>query len=460
MTEVRTNMTNEEIWQAVLAQIQFHISKANFATWLKNTYILSKKDGGVVVSVPNNFSKEWLEHKYHKLIFKILYNLDSEIRDVQYMVERVLPKEREQTLLPPSPFSSREFQLEFQEFKTNKSTNLNPRYTFDNFIVGSFNELPHAAALAVTQHPGVVYNPLFIYGGVGLGKTHLIQAVGNQLAQDSPQKKVKYVSSEKFTSGVVSSIKNQQMDVFKMLYREVDILIIDDVQFLAGKEKTQEELFHTFNTLYGNNKQVVLSSDRPPRAIPALEERLRSRFEGGMIADIGVPDFETRMAILNTKVQEKGLELEQEVCEYIATHIQRNIRELEGAINRVLTFRRLNNKSPSLVEAKTLLKSVIQNPSRTVHPKKILQMVAEFYGLKESELIAPSRKKEIVRPRQIAMYLVREELKGSYPFIGKSFGGKDHTTAIYACQKIAKELQESEMLNDEINLIRQRIYSG
>jgi len=286
-------MNKEELWQALLAQIQFNISKANFATWFKNTGVFSKKGGEVVISVPNNFSKEWLENKYNKLIFKILHSLDEEIKEVKYNVDRPGLKTKEASASLAGSWLEAP-QLEFQEFKVNKETNLNPRYTFENFIVGPFNELPQAAAWAVAQNPGAVYNPLFIYGGVGLGKTHLLQAIGNEVVKKNPQKRIKYTSSEKFTSGIINSIKNRDVEKFKSLYKDVDILIIDDIQFLSGKEKTQEEFFHVFNNLYEKNGQIVLSSDRPPKAISALEERLRSRFEGGMIADIGLPDLETR----------------------------------------------------------------------------------------------------------------------------------------------------------------------
>jgi len=452
-------MNKDELWQAALAQLQFKISPANFATWLKNTFILSKKEGTLFVSVPNNFSKEWLEHKYNKIIFHAIRSLDSEVREIRYTVERTRPKPKETPLRPIS--ASQEDQMEFLAFKVDRSTNLNPRYSFDNFIVGAFNELAHAASLAVVKSPGTVYNPLFVYGGVGLGKTHLLQAIGNQIIREFPQKKLKYISSERFTSGVVSAIRNKNVDALRSLYRELDVLIIDDIQFLAGKDKTQEELFHTFNTLYEAGKQIIFSSDRPPKAIPSLEERLRSRFEGGMVADISLPDYETRMAILRVKMQEKELSLDSEILDYIVSHIQRNVRELEGALNRLAAFSRLNSgRTPAFGEAKTLLRTIIQSPNRVANPKKILQTVAEFYDLREKDLMALSRKKEVVRPRQIAMYLLREDLKGSYPFIGKRFGGKDHTTAIYACAKITKELQVSEVLVDEIALIRQRIYSG
>ena len=457
-------MVKEELWQAVLAQVQLNISQANFATWFKDTGIISYKEGQVMIYVPNSFAKEWLENKYGKTIFKILYNLDKEIKEVKYTVGKSELKviKRPQISLPNSGQLDRQFvgQLDFEEFKINKETNLNPKYTFENFIVGPFNELAQAAAWAITKKPGLVYNPLFIYGGVGLGKTHLLQAIGNTIIKNFSQKKIKYIPTEKFTAGVVSSIKNHDMENFKSKYRMIDVLIIDDVQFLAGKEKTQEEFFHTFNALYENNKQVIISSDRPPKAIPALAERLRSRFEGGMIGDIGYPDYETRVAILKAKSQEKGISFSEEVLDYIASNIQRNIRELEGALNRLIAYQKINNQIPNLEVSKTLLKNLFLSPSKIASPKKIIQVVAEFYDLKEKELLSSSRKKEIVRPRQIAMFLLREELKSSYPFIGRKFGGKDHTTAIYACGKIVKELENNENLSNEIGLIRQRIFSG
>ena len=453
-------MTTEELWQALLAQIQFNISKASFSTWFKNTNITSKNNGGVVVSVPNSFSKEWLENKYNKTIFKILHNLDEGIKEVKYEVtspakSRIqIPPDASSMDVDASPVS----QLEFQELKTDKETNLNSRYTFDNFIVGPFNELPHAAALAIVGNPGLVYNPLFIYGGVGLGKTHLIQAIGNEVARKYPDKKTRYVPSEKFISGIVNSIRNKNIDKLKLLYKDIDLLIIDDVQFFAGKEKTQEEFFHIFNSLYEKNKQIVLSSDRPPKAISSLEERLRSRFEGGMIADISLPDTETRVAILKTKSQEKGVSFSADVLEYMASNIQRNIRELEGALNRLIAYKKLNNASPSLEVAKTLLKTVVFSPKKVANPDKIIKAVTVFYDLKDGEIIDVCRKKEIVKPRQVAMYLFREELKSSFPFIGKKFGGKDHTTAIHAYNKILKEVENNDNLSEEINLIKEQIY--
>ena len=446
-------MTNEELWQAVLAQIQLNISPANFGTWFKNTKIISQKEGEVLVSIPNSFTKEWLENKYNKLIFKILRNLSEEVKEVKYIISR---QELKSFKIDQKP-SFVPDQLEFQEFSVDKETNLNPRYTFENFIVGPFNELPHAAAQAVVKNPGFVYNPLFIYGGVGLGKTHLLQAIGNEVVKNFSQKKVRYMPSEKFFSGVISSIRNHEMENFKSKYRSIDVLIIDDIQFLAGKEKTQEEFFHTFNALYEENKQIILSSDRPPKSIPTLAERLRSRFEGGMIADISYPDYETRMAILKTKAMEKEIELPNEILDFIASNIQKNIRELEGALNRIIICRKINNKAPDLETIKSLLKNLLTSPQAVMTPKKIIQAVVDFYDLKEKDISGDSRKKEIVKPRQIAMYLLRELLKESYPSIGRKFGGKDHTTAIYAYEKITKEIKNNKNLTGEVNLIKQKL---
>ena len=457
-------MTNEEIWQAALAQIQLNISQANFATWFKNTRIISYKKGRALISVPNTFVKEWLENKYGKIIFKILYNIDKEIKEVKYIIGKTelkifkRPPAIEQ--LKRQPEKQAIGQLEFEEFKINKETNLNPRYTFENFVVGSFNELAYAAATAVSKKPGNVYNPLFVYGGVGLGKTHLLQAIGSVVAKEHPDKKVRYIPAEKFTADVVTSIKNHNIENFKAKCREIDVLILDDVQFLAGKEKTQEEFFHTFNALYEKNKQIILSSDCPPKAIAALSERLRSRFEGGMIGDIGYPDYETRIAILKTKAQEKGENFSEDIFDYIASHIQRNIRDLEGALNRLIVYQKTTNQILNLEKTKLLLKNLLFSPNKIVNPKRIIQTVAEFYDLKEKDILSSSRKKEIVKPRQIAMFLLRKELKSPYPFIGRKFGGKDHTTAIHAYEKISKEIINNEKIDNEINLIKERIFSG
>lgn len=451
-------MTKEELWQAVLAQIQLNLSPANFATWFKNTDIFNIDNGQAVISTPNSFTKEWLTSKYNKLILKTLRDINEDIKEVLYIIDSKEGLKSIRKILPQQ--NNNTDQLEFQDFKVNRETELNPKYTFRTFVVGPFNELAHAAAWAVAKNPGVVYNPLFIYGGVGLGKTHLLQSIGNEIIDNIPGKKIKYIPAEKFTAGVVSSIKNHDIESFKNSFNSIDVLIIDDVQFLAGKEKTQEEFFHTFNALYEKNKQIILSSDRPPKAIPALAERLRSRFEGGMIADISFPDIETRIAILKTKSQEKGIEFSDDVTTCIASNIQKNIRELEGVINRLIAHYKLTNTIPDLETTKNLLKNITVSTSKITNYKKIIQTVADFYDLKERELMSPSRRKEIVKPRQVAMYLLREEMKASFPFIGRKFGGKDHTTAMYAHEKISQEIDKNESYKEEIDLLKQRVYSA
>jgi chromosomal replication initiator protein len=452
------NMNNIELWQSVLAQMQFHISKANFATWFQNTEIISKQNEKIIISVPNAFSKEWLSNKYNKLILKTLHDLDDSIKDLEFIITPQQVKNISAKLVQDD-YKAEEIQLKFDEFKINKDTNLNPRYTFNNFVVGSFNELAHAAALSVADNPGFNYNPLFIYGGTGLGKTHLIQSIGNKISEENKKKKVRYISSEKFVSGIVSAIRTNSMEAFKASLAPIDVLILDDIQFIAGKNKSQEEFFHVFNSLYEKNKQIILSSDRPPNAIAELEERLRSRFEGGMIADVSLPDYETRLVILKTKLQEKNAELPEEVLDYIATNVKKNIRELEGALNKLLVYEKIN-QSLDLETVKKLLKGFIFSPFDVANYKKIIETVAKFYNLEEKNLYDPTRRKEIVKPRQIAMFLLRKELKYSFPAIARKFGGKDHTTAIYAYKKILQENEENNKLTEELNLIKQRIYSG
>jgi len=450
-------MNNIELWQSVLAQMQFHISKANFATWFQNTEIISKEDEKVIISVPNAFSKEWLSNKYNKLILKTLHDIDDSIKDLEFVIKPQPTKNAPLKAIEND--KPEETQLKFDEFKINKETNLNPRYTFNSFVVGSFNELAHAAALAVSDNPGFTYNPLFIYGGTGLGKTHLIQAIGNKISDDSKKKKVKYISSEKFVSSIVSAIRTNSMETFKASLAPIDVLILDDIQFIAGKNKSQEEFFHVFNSLYEKNKQIILSSDRPPNAIAELEERLRSRFEGGMIADVSLPDYETRLVILKTKLQEKNADLSEEVLDYIATNVKKNIRELEGALNKLLVYSKIN-QNLDLEIVKKLLKGFIFSPFDVANYKKIIETVAKFYNLEEKNLFDPTRRKEIVKPRQVAMFLLRKELKYSFPAIARKFGGKDHTTAIYAYKKIMQENEENNKLTEELNLIKQRIYSA
>ena len=458
-------MDLHELWKAALGEIGLQISKANYKTWLANTSIVDKKNGVVIVAVPNSFTKEWLENKYHKFILRSLRNIESEIKEVTYQIK---PNYIKEELKDKKQTKEDELiihkQLDFAELNVDVETNLNPRYTFDNFIVGPSNELAHAAASAIVKNLGNKYNPLFIYGGVGLGKTHLIQAIGNAVRKENRNKKIKYVTSERFTSEVITTLRSgslrpNDIDDFKKRWREIDLLIIDDIQFLSGKEKTQDEFFHTFNALYDASKQIIISSDRPPKSIQTLEERLRSRFEGGMIADVSYPDLETRITILKTKANEKGFDFSYDILEYIALNIKKNIRELEGALNRLIASNlNANKKDLNLTEVKKALNIIVNTPKKSTTFKNIIKAVAEFYDISEKELLERSRKKEIVKPRQVIMYLLREELKSSFPFIGLKVGGRDHTTAIHACDKIKKEIELDQNFNDEINMIREKLY--
>ena len=458
-------MELQDLWKAALGDIELQVSKANYKTWLASTSIVNRSNGIVTVAVPNSFTKEWLENKYHKFILRSLRNIESEIKEVVYQIKpnQVKEESKNKKQTDEDRFAAHK-QLDFVELNVDVETNLNPRYTFENFIVGPSNELAHAAAVAVTKNLGTKYNPLFIYGGVGLGKTHLIQAIGNNVKAENRNKKIKYVTSEKFTSEVISnlrsgSIRPNDMDDFKKRWREIDLLIIDDIQFLSGKEKTQDEFFHTFNALYDAGKQVIISSDRPPKSIQTLEERLRSRFEGGMTADIGYPALETRIAILKTKANEKGINFSYDILEYVALNIKKNVRELEGALNRLIASNLNSNKKDlSLNEVKKVLNSIINTPKKSTNLKNIIKVVADFYDISEKDLLERSRKKEIVKPRQVIMYLLREELKSSFPFIGLKIGGRDHTTAIHACDKIKKEIESDQNFSDEINIIKEKLY--
>ena len=453
-------MTNEELWKAVLGEMELSLSRANFTTWFKNTSVLSRDGNTVVVSVPNGFIKEWLENKFNKKILESVRSQAPEIKDVRYAIGR--PKAE----LAKHVFSSitLEKELEFRsdsdiDKDIDRTTNLNKRYTFESFVVGSNNELAHASCLAVTKNLGKLYNPLFIYGGVGLGKTHLLQAMGGKVLNENNLKSILYISAEKFTGSITEAIMNRTIEGLKSKYSQLDMLMIDDIQFIAGKEKTQEIVFSTFNELYGKNKQIVLSSDRPPQAIPTLEERLKSRFEGGMIADIGIPDFETRLAILKQKSNEKNYDFDEEIFTYIATHIQKNVRELEGALNRIGAFSQIYNRVPDIREVKNILNTYLSSPYRKTSPQSILKSVVEFYSITLNDLVKRSRKKEVVKPRQIAMFLLREETKLSFPEIGQKLGGRDHSTVIHACGKIKSESSVDEMLKQELVLIKERVYN-
>lgn len=458
-------MDQDRLWQSALGELELLISKANFTTWFKNTFVHSIDGGKVVVGVPNGFTKAWLETKYHPAIQKALSNATGQpVAAVEYRVEARTRSPQPRTELvaatPPPPHVQ---PLERATVSANVSekNNLNTKYTFDTFIVGKGSELAYAAAKAVADQPGAVYNPLFLYGGVGLGKTHLMQAIGNEILAKDKQKKVLYVSSERFTNEFIQAVSHGNAEKFKNFYRTVDALLIDDIQFLAGKEGTQEEFFHTFNTLHQNKKQIVVTSDRPPKSIAALEARLVSRFEWGMIADIAQPDLETRIAILSAKCREKSYPLSDEIVQAIATTVQSNVRELEGALNRIIAFHSLNQTAPSLESVRPLLGALSQNQKRGgVTPKQVVAAVAQFYDISLEDIIGTSRKKELVEPRQMAMYVLREELHSSFPAIGQELGGRDHTTAMHACTKIAHQIETDEKTKQDLVLIKQRLYGG
>ncbi|PIR41947.1 MAG: chromosomal replication initiator protein DnaA [Candidatus Yanofskybacteria bacterium CG10_big_fil_rev_8_21_14_0_10_37_15] len=454
-------MTNEELWKAVLGEMELSVSRANFTTWFKNTSIISRDKNCVLINVPNGFIKEWLENKFNRKILDSIRILTPEIREIKYSIGKprigLLKQDFSKALLENE---IQENSKSSQNDDLDKLTNLNKKYTFESFVVGSNNELAHAASLRVTKDLGKLYNPLFLYGGVGLGKTHLLQAIGNKVSNESSDKKVMYISAEKLTSEIVESIGNKTIENLKQNYAKLDLLMIDDIQFIAGKTKTQDIVFSTFNELYGKNKQILLSSDRPPQAIPALEERLRSRFQGGMIADVGTPDFETRVAILKMKLSEKNAPLEEGIVSYIATHIQKNVRELEGALNRVLAFSQIYNKIPDLKEVKNILNAYLNTSYQKTSPQTILKSVADFYSISSSDLLKRSRKKEVVKPRQVAMFLLREETKLSFPEIGQKLGGRDHSTVIHACEKIKNQSSIDEDLKQEMVLIKERVYNS
>ncbi len=454
-------MTNyEKEWQSALGYLELLISRANFTTWFKNTFILEADEQNIVIATPNAFTKVWLEKKYHEHIVKALEDAFTK-QNLQviykvYTSQNVANISESVVEMPEKPVKTVYNQ---DESRAQNKFGLNLKYTFQTFVVGPGNELAQAAAQAAAKKPGELYNPLFIYGGVGLGKTHLVQAVGNHILAQDPSKKILYINSEKFTNDFIYAIKNGKTEQFKQTYRDVDVLLIDDIQFIASKEQTQEEFFHTFNALHQNNKQIVISSDRPPKAIPGVESRLISRFEWGMIADISFPDLETRMAILEIKCQEKSYFLDKEVVSFIAQNIQENIRELEGALNRIIAFHQLNNTKPSLESVRSILGGISANPKKAgLTIKKLLGVVAGFYGISLEDLLGSSRKKELVVPRQITMFLMREELKSSYPSIGQGLGGRDHTTAMHACLKISKSIENDEKIKNDVAVLRQKIY--
>jgi len=463
-------MTNQEIWQATLGELELILSKANFVTWFKNTYISSLEKTKAVINVPNEFTKSWFEQKYHKEILRSLKNVSQEnITEILYQVQTVKTpfensyfkkfKKNSNNAEETEPAATANNNADSALLRVTNRYGLNSRYTFETFIVGKGNEIAQAASIAVSENPGKIYNPLFIYGGVGLGKTHLMQAIGNTIASENPETKIIYATSETFTNDYIYSLKTGATKEFHKKYREVDLLLIDDIQFMANKESTQEAFFHTFNDLYQTNRQIVISSDRVPKAIPKLEDRLTSRLECGMIADISRLDLETRLAILKAKCIDKNFEMNEDAINLMAATVTNNIRELEGALNKVIAHCHFRNISAETNEIKNILSSLIITPAKGhITAKGLLKTVAEFYTIEIAELIGKCRKKEIVEPRQIIMFLLREDLNYSFPHIAQELGGRDHTTAIHAHKKIAFGLKMDDRLRQEIELIRQKMY--
>lgn len=438
-----------ELWQEILSIIHTKLSKPSFDTWFKATKAIQMSDHSVVISAPTTFAVEWLESRYTKLVSSTIYEVLGKQVDVKFVIEENKPADVVPQQPTPMP------QVTQEEAFTHM---LNPKYTFDTFVIGSGNRFAHAASLAVAEAPAKAYNPLFLYGGVGLGKTHLMHAIGHYILEHNPASRVVYISSEKFTNEFINSIRDNRAESFRNKYRNVDILLIDDIQFLAGKESTQEEFFHTFNALHEEQKQIIISSDRPPKEIPTLEDRLRSRFEWGLITDIQPPDLETRIAILRKKAKAENLDIPNEAMMYIANQIDTNIRELEGALIRVVAYSSLTNQDVTTHLAAEALKDIIPSSRpKMITIQDIQQRVGEYYNLKLEDFKARKRTKAVAFPRQIAMYLSRELTDFSLPKIGEAFGGRDHTTVIHAHEKITQSLKNDQELYKVINNIIEKI---
>ena len=441
----------KELWQKTLNIIKSEMSEVSFNTWIKSCEPISMSSDTIKISVPNSFTQDILDKRYKDLVANSIKAICSKLYKVEFLISSDLQseevtkeqkKEKEQSIV----------------VNDEMSTTLNPKYTFDSFVIGNSNRFAHAASLAVAEAPAKAYNPLFIYGGVGLGKTHLMHAIGHYILQNNPNAKVVYVSSEKFTNELINSIRDDKNEEFRNKYRNVDILLIDDIQFIAGKERTQEEFFHTFNALHDANKQIILSSDRPPKEIPTLEDRLRSRFEWGLIADIQIPDFETRMAILKKKADVEKLNVENEVMVYIATKIKSNIRELEGALIRIVAYSSLTNREITVDLASEALKDIIsKKQGKNITINLIQDIVSSYFNLRVEDLKSQRRTRNVAYPRQIALYLSRKLTDMSLPKIGEEFGGRDHTTVIHAYEKISDNLNTDETLQHTIEDITKKL---
>lgn len=447
------------LWQSVLGEIELSVPHATFVTWFKNTELIESTNEQVVIAVPNIFAVRQFQVKFTDQIKQVLAKNGVEPERIEYVVKTSGKRTaiNRETTVSAESLTSREISGPSINTTTGSTTNLNPRYTFNNFIVGSSNDLAYTACQAVAQYPGIKYNPLFLYGGVGLGKTHLAQAVGNEITKNQPEMRVLYISSETFVKEFLDSIRFKKKG-FSDKYRNVDVLIIDDMQFIANKEKTQEEFFHTFNALHQNNKQIIISSDKPPKSIPTLTERLRSRFEMGMTIDIQMPDFETRCAIIETKSSLSGVELGRDTVEYLANNIKTNIRELEGALNQLLAYSEMRGITPDISTAEGLLGNVRRTRPQHISSKQIIDKTARYFSLTTAEICSEKRDKHIVTPRQIAMYLLRSELHLSFPKIASELGRKDHTTAIHSVEKIEKSIKLDFTIREQVSELREKLY--
>jgi len=445
-------MNSQQAWQATLGQLQMEMSKAAYDTWVRSAEFIAHSEDKFTVGVQNAYARDWLESRLSSTVNRLLTGIMGRPQSVKFVIWH---KEYDAAEENADASFGKDEDAPAVDAPLGSSLWINSRYTFDNFVVGASNRLAHAACMAVAENPARAYNPLFLYGGVGMGKTHLLHAIGNASQYKGLQ--VMYVSSEEFTNDLINAIRTHTTPAFRERYRRIDVLLVDDIQFIAGKESTQEEFFHTFNTLHGQDKQIVMSSDRPPKAMITLEERLRSRFEWGLTADIQPPDLETRIAIIRSKAERAGREVPVEILETIARLVQSNIRELEGALTRVLAFSELSGQTLSTQLVQVALADLLPQ-RRTLEPRQILQVVANVFGLTPEELIGRSRSRDVALPRQVAMYLMREEVNASLPQIGECLGGRDHTTVMYACDKIADLIERDDRLRRQVLQIREQLF--
>ena len=456
----------KQLWHAALGELQLGLTKANYDTWFKDTTVISEEDDVYCVGVPNAFAREWLENKYRQQVRDALRHLVGRTVDVRFVTLTAASVRADRPVAASGPSQPAQggpvAAPAAQERREGAAAAalLNARYTFSTFVVGSNNRLAHAAALSVAERPGHSYNPLFIYGGSGLGKTHLMHAIGHAVISRHPKKRVAYATSEKFTNEFINSIRGQKSEEFRERYRRIDVLLIDDIQFLTGKEGTQEEFFHTFNAIHEEGKQIVLSSDRPPKAIERLEDRLRSRFEWGLIADISTPDLETRIAILRAKAEAQSVAVPPPVIDFLAQRIVSNIRELEGALTRIVAYATLSAVPVTTQLAQEMLQNILYNPrQKTLSPDRIVDTVARYYGVPADQLRGKARDKQVVLPRQIAMYLMREETEAPLMRIGEALGGRDHSTVLHGCEKIEREMAENDDFRRDVGALRELLYS-